>query len=204
MATTVPLNARMLETLKPPAKGRVELTDGVVQGLKFRLTPNGVASWSLQVRVHGEKRRFTIGEYPAIGLAKAREEARRMREEARKGHDPIREAREARRRSETERATLTTVADALDHYSRIYLRPNLRTADERERQLRAALAGHLERPIGALTRIDLQRAIDSKAADGRLGAANRIRAALIPFAKWCWHRAHCQCQPSQSSRRCAP
>lgn len=189
MASTA-LNARLLETLRPPLEGRIELTDGAVPGLKFRLTANGVASWSLQVRVNGEKRRFTIGEYPAVGLAKAREEARRLREEARKGHDPIREAREAKRRAAVERATLTTVADALDLYARIYLKPNLRTAGERERQLRAALSKHLSQPIGELMQTDLQRAIDDKAAEGRLGAANRIRAALVHFAKWCWQRGH--------------
>ncbi len=159
-------------------------------GLKFRVTANGVRSWSVQVRVNGEKRRFTLGEYTAVSLAKAREEARRLREEARKGHDPIREAREAKRRSETDKATLMTVADAVDHYARIHLRPNLRTAGERERQLRSALAAHLGRPIGDLTRLDLQRAVDCKSAEGRLGAANRIRAAPVHFAKWCWQRGY--------------
>ena len=184
------LNARMLEGLKPPSTGRIELTDGAVPGLKFRLTANGAASWSLQVRVLGEKRRFTLGTYPTVGLAKAREDARQLREEARKGRDPIREAREARRNAAVEEATRVTVADAIDLYRRIYLEPNLRTATERERQVRAALALHLTRPIGDLARTDLQAAIDAKAAEGRLGAANRIRAALVHFTKWCWQRGH--------------
>ena len=85
------LTSRTLEALKPPLSGRTELTDSAVPGLKFRLTANGAASWSLQVRVNGEKRRFTIGEYPGIGLAKAHEEARRLRVEAQQGRDPIRE-----------------------------------------------------------------------------------------------------------------
>lgn len=184
------LNARMLETLKPPAEGRIELTDGAVPGLKFRLTSSGAATWSLQVRINGEKRRFTLGEYPTVGLAKAREDARQLRAEARKGHDPIREAREAKQREEIERATRLAVADAIELYAGIYLRPNLRTAAERERQLKAALHDHLGRPIGDLSRTDLQAIIDGKAAEGRLGAANRIRAALGHFAKWCWQRGH--------------
>jgi integrase len=187
---TAPLNARLLETLKPPAKGRIELTDGAVSGLKFRLTANGTASWSLQARIAGEKRRFSLGEYPTVGLAKARDKARRLREEAREGHDPIREAREAKQREQLERATRQTVADAIKLYADLHLKPNLRTAAEREAQLRNALAAHAERPIGDLTRLDLQRAIDAKAAEGKLGAANRIRAALVHFAGWCWQRGY--------------
>jgi hypothetical protein len=94
--TTAQLNARTLDSLKPPQEGRIELSDGTVPGLKFRFTSNGVATWSLQIRINCEKRRFTICEYPAVGLAKARDKARRLRVEARNGHDPIRAAREAR------------------------------------------------------------------------------------------------------------
>ena len=65
------LNDLRLKRLQPPETGRLELTDDKAVGLKFRLTPNGRATWSVQVNVHGEKRRFTIGEYPAIGLASA-------------------------------------------------------------------------------------------------------------------------------------
>lgn len=187
---TAQLNARTLDSLKPPKEGRIELSDGAVPGLKFRLTANGIATWSLQVRINGEKRRFSIGEYPAVGLAKARDEARRLRVEARNGHDPVRAAREARAQAEIERATQVTVAEALRLYASIYLAPNLRTAAERERQLKAALAEHHERPIGELSRSDLQKAIDDKAAEGRLIAANRIRSALVHFAKWCWQRGH--------------
>ncbi len=43
---------------------------------------------------------------------------------------------------------------------------------------------HVERPLY------LQAAIDAKAAQGKLGAANRIRAALIAFCRWAWERGH--------------
>jgi integrase len=111
-------------------------------------------------------------------------------EEARKGHDSIRAAREAKRREQIERATRQSVADAISLYTDLHLKPNLRTAAEREAQLRYALVTHAERPIGELTRLDLQRAIDAKAAEGKLGAANRIRAALVHFARWCWQRGY--------------
>jgi integrase len=184
------ITAKALASLKPPEKGRLELTDQDVPGLKFRLTSRGVASWSLQINVLGEKRRFTLGEFPALGLAKARAQAAALREEAKKGHDPIRERRVAKASADHERETRVTVFDAIERYAATHLRPNLRTATERERQLRAALAPHATKPIGALTRFDMQAAIDAKAKEGRVGAANRIRAALTHFSRWCWERGY--------------
>jgi integrase len=165
--------------------GRLELTDDRAVGLKFRLTANGRATWSVQVNVHGEKRRFTIGEYPTIGLAEARKRAGKLRGDALAGCDPIRE-----RRAEAEAAkSQQTVAQVLNLYAGLYLK-QLKTAGERERQLRTALVDHLSKPIANLQRHDLQAAIDAKASEGKLGAANRIRAALIAFCRWAWERGH--------------
>ena len=51
-------------------------------------------------------------------------------------------------------------------------------------------APHLDRPVADLTSIDLQRIIDAKATTTSAATANRIRAALVHFAKWCWLRGH--------------
>jgi len=124
------LNDLRLKRLQPPETGRLELTDDKAVGLKFRLTPNGRATWSVQVSVHGEKRRFTIGEYPAIGLAEARKQAGKLRADALAGHDPIR----ARRAQAEADKGQQSVRQVLDLYAALYLK-QLRTAGERERQL---------------------------------------------------------------------
>lgn len=173
------LNAKMIENLKPPAKGRLEITDTEARGLKFRLTARGAATWSLMVNVGGEKRRFTLGEYPALGLSAARAAAVNLRSEALKGHDPIREKRAERAR----RASLMTLGAVLDLYLDAHVRPNLRTARERELQLRNALGPHLDKPAEELARRDLHAAIDAKTRTGRV-EANRVRAALLHFTKW--------------------
>jgi integrase len=179
------LNDLQLKRLQTPETGRLELTDDKAVGLKFRLTANGRATWSVQVNVHGEKRRFTIGEYPVIGLADARKRAGKLRADALAGHDPIRKRRAT---AEAEKSQ-QTVAQVLDLYAEIYL-TQLKTAGERERQLQWALANHLSKPIGGLQRADLQAAIDAKAAEGKVHAANRIRAALGAFTRWAWERGH--------------
>ena len=43
------LNDRMLKTLRPPDSGKLELTDGKVPGLQFRLTAHGHAGWRVGV-----------------------------------------------------------------------------------------------------------------------------------------------------------
>lgn len=179
------LSAKRLETLRPSETGRIELTDSEQRGLKFRLTSRGVATWSLQLNVKGRKRRYTIGEYPAIGLSEARKRAAKLRTEVNDGRDPIEEKRAARGDAET----AFTVRSILDSYEQLHLKPNLRTAPERRRQLDLALSKHLSRPLAELTRVDIQRVIDDKAEEAPF-AANRIRAALTAFIGWCWRRGY--------------
>jgi integrase len=107
--------------------------------------------------------------------------------EAQDGRDPIKEKRERKKLAEIE---ARTVGVAIDEYADLHLRPNLNTGDERERQLRSALAERLGMPIAALTKVDLQAAIDSKAQQGHGFAANRLRSALMAFTTWCWQRGY--------------
>ena len=65
----------LLKAMKPPAAGRIEIKDDRCAGLEFRLTKTGSASWSLRFRdpQTGKPSRSTIGRYPDISLAAARE-----------------------------------------------------------------------------------------------------------------------------------
>jgi hypothetical protein len=40
---------------------RVEIPDDIQRGLRIRVTDKGVKTWSVQRRINGRKRRFTIG-----------------------------------------------------------------------------------------------------------------------------------------------
>lgn len=70
------LTTRFVETVKPSGPQRAEYPDEVVRGLALRVSPDGIKSWSLRYRNHaGVRRRLTIGQFPATGLADAREQA---------------------------------------------------------------------------------------------------------------------------------
>jgi hypothetical protein len=60
----------------PPREGRVEYFDAAFAGLALRVTDHGRRSWSLHFRIGGRLRRLTLGSYPALSPAQARQEAK--------------------------------------------------------------------------------------------------------------------------------
>jgi Arm DNA-binding domain len=99
-----------LKALKPTSV-RIELSDAECKGLTFRCTPAGVKSWTFAYRprlkdAKGKRvdkmRRITLGEYPALGLADAREAANERRKQLRAGTDPT--AQRDRERAEQAKA----------------------------------------------------------------------------------------------------
>ncbi len=85
----------------PVTAKRYDAADTDVPGLRVRVTPNGVKTYSLLYRVKGErtKRRITLGTTRAIDLGEARKMARRHRVTAENGTDPA-DAHRAKRQAE--------------------------------------------------------------------------------------------------------
>src|SRR6478609_3890938 len=78
-----PLNAKQVAAWRPDPIRTLELPDGALPGLWVRLTPSGDISWSLNVRVHGVRRRIAVGR--KLGLAEARRRAEALRVEIASG-----------------------------------------------------------------------------------------------------------------------
>jgi len=80
----------LIRSLPNPAAGRIEVVDIKSVGLTFRVTPNGAKSWCLRFRDprSGKASRATIGSYPDISLASARERANGMRRQIAAGNNP--------------------------------------------------------------------------------------------------------------------
>ena len=66
---------------------RIKIRDG--DNLMLVVRANGGASWLLEYRHEGQRKPLTIGAWPAVGLADAREAAARARAEIAKGVDPL-------------------------------------------------------------------------------------------------------------------
>jgi integrase len=91
------LTDAFLRNLMPPAAGRLEIWDSGVNGLVFRLTPTGAASWCVRARTaDGKAVRPKLGTYPALGLSAARKRALIMLGAVQSGSDPVAEKRQKR------------------------------------------------------------------------------------------------------------
>ena len=68
------LTDRYLQSLKPPATGRLDIVDTEARGLVMRVTANGVKSWAIRYSPKGiGQRRASYGRYPDTKLAEARQ-----------------------------------------------------------------------------------------------------------------------------------
>ncbi len=94
---------------------RLELRDDVEPGLILRITDKGVRSWSVRYRnAAGEQRRKALGKYPTVGLARAREEARRAKGELVNGADIV--AVEKAHRAQERLEKLSTISGLATAY----------------------------------------------------------------------------------------
>lgn len=167
---TVALNARSVATLKPAPGRRVEVFDEEVTGLTLRVTPDGVKSWSLLYRHNGRKRRFTLGRYPDLSLAKARQTAIEARGLVAGGADPAEEKK-------TERTTYgDTVSALFDLYEK---KNDKRKSWPEQRRIfeNEVLPSWRHRRVADITRRDIRELIDRKATSAPI-MANRILARV--------------------------
>jgi integrase len=88
---------------------------GVVPGIGLAISEAGARSWVLRYSMGGKRRHYGIGPYPLVGLAEAREEARKARALIRAGVDPI-EARKARKQAATVTQNVLTFQQCCDAY----------------------------------------------------------------------------------------
>ena len=80
---------RLTDTAIKNAKGHdkpYKLFDG--HGLFLRISPNGRKGWRLEYRFNGKEKLISLGRYPEVSLAKARDRRKDAREQLADGIDP--------------------------------------------------------------------------------------------------------------------
>jgi integrase len=159
-ARKIALTDKALKALKPaPAGKRDRIWDALMPGLAVRITDKGKKSFVVVRRLPGAAQPTwaTLGEYPVLSLAEAREKARQALGAIVAGEHP-REREVVRREAVKEAArsahphTLGTIAEKFiaGHL------PHLRTASEVERLIRREIIPVLgDRPIGEIRRRDI-------------------------------------------------
>lgn len=138
-------------------------------------------------RVNGRQRRLTLGKYPAISLADARDLARTALTKAAKGIDAAGEKQGTR--LAIGRGQPQTVRQAVDEFIERHAKPNNRSWRESARIFdRYVLAAWSKRPAADIARRDIIVLLDAIVDRGSPYMANRVLAALRKFFNWCVER----------------
>ncbi|HME27339.1 MAG TPA: integrase family protein [Acetobacteraceae bacterium] len=104
----------LIRGIRPPAAGRVEIWDSLVNGLVLRVTTKGSASWSVRARTReGRQTRPGLGTWPRVSVRQARQQARALLGDLATGADPVAERRAAEAAREA-RAGLPIVGTLLE------------------------------------------------------------------------------------------
>ena len=111
-----PLSAVLLAQIKPDPSKVIEHIDGAFPGLRFRVTPAGTRSRSLNIRANGKMRRFDVGQN--LGLSEARSKAEELKVEIKNGVDPTAEKRARREKAKLALDDIGTIGFLVDRISR--------------------------------------------------------------------------------------
>jgi integrase len=191
-----------VKSLKAPEHGRLEVRDSDVRGLTIRVTEKGSKSWILWYwhSAAKRKRRLTLGEYPAISLAKARDVAREHKKTIANGGDPA-------IAKQTEQAP-KTVGEAMALYIEESKRNNKRTWQGevwlsnkhvlpvwRNRLLRDITRNNVIELLGRIAKAE-HRGRPTKGV-----AANRAASLLSGLFSWAISQALCDVNPVRDTRR---
>jgi integrase len=107
------LTKRVVEAIKPDARGVVQVRDSELKGFAVRVTPNGIRSYSVVYKdAAGRTRRVAIGRHGVFTAEQAREKARVLLGKVSDGKNPSQEKRQ--RRDEEHKAE--TVAQFAERY----------------------------------------------------------------------------------------
>jgi integrase len=198
---TKKLTDLFVERARAPASGRVEYFDASFPGLALRVTDKGAKSWSVFYRFSGRLRRLTLGSWPAIKPAKAREEAQAALDRVRDGIDPAEDKRARRELRTPETDTFGAVAaDFLERHARRNNRES--TFLEAKRDLeRDALRKWRTRPIGSITRRDVIDLIDGILERGAPVQANRTLIRLGTLFNWAIEKERLTVSPVARMKR---
>lgn len=183
-----------LKGLTPPASGRQEIADTKARGLAFRLTSNGVATWTFRYRdkMTGKIERRTLGRFPEMTLARARSLAHVDRAKVTEGKSPaadVRQARAAERRA-------ITFEELVERYLTEHVAKTKKatTAAVEKSNLASARAEWAGRKAKDISRQDVRDFLEARAAKAPVGA-NRTLVILSALFGWAVERGLLEATP---------
>jgi integrase len=183
MGLQMKLTDALIMGFKSPAEGRDEYPDELVTGLRLRVGQSS-KTWVLRARVGAKVITTTLGRYPALSLAKAREAARLVLTDYAETGSP--------------RTKLTIEALAAEFVERHCKVKNKRW-QEQERQLALyVLSEWRGRDVATVRKRDVVALLDSLSDRGLTTMVNRVLSLLHKMFRWAQGRDMIDTNPAAS------
>lgn len=173
------LTARFVDQVKPKPGQRLTFSDAIVEGLELRVGSAGSKTWSLRLRTIGGKRsRMSLGRYPQLSLADARERALKAITAALDGHNPAEDRKAEKVAARSAERTVKDLAE--DFFASPEAAERADSTNAHERSVwRLHLNGRVgDRPLKALTRAEIRACVREIASSAGHRTANYGHAVL--------------------------
>jgi integrase len=177
------LTSKLVESVRPRMDRRVEIRDTLLPGFGLRISVNGKKSWFVVGRVDGRQIRHTVGTYPIIPLADARNAAREVLQQMQLGTYVVEEP-------EPPLTFEAAIRQFIDRYAKPKNRDWRRTASVLRK-----FESLNERPFAEIRRADVIRILDGMMEEGIPIRANRALAAIKKVFAWALDRGLIEVHP---------
>lgn len=189
MPTRRRLTEKFLRSLKPKSKA-YEVADEVLRGMSIRAWPSGRMTWSLRYYPGGKERRMSLGEYPILGLADARDRTLTIKRQVSAGEDPRRKNMKI------------TLSEAVERWAVDQKARNRRSWPEIVRILRLHILPELgDVAVDDITRADVRRILEQlRDRKGLTAQVNRVQAAMSGIFTWALDAGEVEMHPMTRMR----
>jgi len=199
------LTDAMVKNLAADPNQRQEVQDAVMAGLRLRVSPSGIKSWSVMLRVAGERadgargknRRISLGKYPLVSLKEAREKAQVAIGQADRGANPA-----AKKAADIQARVNRSTRLVFEQYIDKHARPNTVKWKEAEALLKRTVVSEWEEiDLATIRRADVHDLLDGLVRSDGKPIAREVRKHLSAFMNWAVDRGYLDASPMAGMRR---
>lgn len=186
------LSALGVERVKPPKQGTMEIFDLGYPGLALRVGHGGAKSFEVFYRANGKLVRKSLGRWPEISLAQARETWRKTREAVARGETPQREGT---------KTSVMRFENAVEEWLR-----RDQSDNKSFYQVTRGVEAHLKpawqgKAIDKITKADVIALLDGIMDSGSESMARKVQAYVNRFFAWTIERDLLQINPTAGMPR---
>jgi integrase len=184
------ITAKKVESIKASHQ-RQEIPAGPPGGLMLIVHPSGKKVWALRYRYRGVPAKYTLGDYPVISLARARQKAVEALADLDRGIDPREKPAEG--------------ADAVTAVAEEWMKRKVartRTAHEVDRMLRKEIVEPWKKKrVSEIEKPDVLRVLDAIVDRGAPVTANRVLSIMKRWFGWAKERGYIETSPVADIKR---